>query len=70
MHKNIKVNNDSNHINLSKLKDKMCILHGIQKPYNKYCKTCQKNICSWCTQHEKHQLINLNSLESSVEKKI
>ena len=68
MHKNIKVNNDSNHINLSKLKDKMCILHGIQKPYNKYCKTCQKNICSWCIQHENHQLINLNSLESSVEK--
>ena len=34
-----------------------------KKPYNKYCRTCKKNICNWCKGHEKHNIIRFDSIE-------
>ena len=36
--------------------------------YNRYCFSCQKNICIWCKGHESHKLISLESIEPNQEK--
>ena len=39
-----------------------------KKPYNRFCFSCNKNICVLCKGHKGHNLISLESIESNQEK--
>ena len=54
-------------INTKLLNDIKCNLHQCKKQYNKYCVTCNKNLCQWCEGHNNHQIIEFNSLDKGPE---
>ena len=54
-------------IDESKINDVICDLHDIPRSYNKYCKTCNKNLCNWCNGHNDHYLIDFTSLDPGPE---
>ena len=54
-------------INTKLLNDIKCNLHQCKKQYNKYCVTCNKNLCPWCEGHNNHQIIEFNSLDKGPE---
>jgi hypothetical protein len=55
------------YINQNLINDFECLHNTRKKLYNKYCKTCNKNICNWCKGHENHKMINLDSIEPDEE---
>ena len=58
-------NHNSNSI--FSLNNFVCKEHGIHKNYNKFCLDCNKDICSWCKNHEKHKTINYEEIEIKEE---
>ena len=49
-------------LNKKLINDFECKHNYEKKPYNRYCFTCQKNICALCKGHESHSLISLESM--------
>ena len=54
-------------INNDLIYDFECLHNKRKRPYNKYCMTCKKNICSWCKDHENHKIISFDSIEPDEE---
>ena len=50
------------------INDIQCKHNNKIKPYNKFCLSCEKNICNWCKGHEKHKIISYDSIEPNQEK--
>ena len=55
-------------INEKLLNDIKCQHNSKKNSYIKYCKTCKKNICIWCKEHNNHETIELEKLEPNQEK--
>jgi len=55
------------YINKDIIYDYECSHNNRKKLYNRYCKTCKKNICNWCKGHDNHNIINLDSIEPNEE---
>lgn len=60
-------NHNSNSNSIFSLNNFVCKEHGIHKNYNKFCLDCNKDICSWCKNHEKHKTINYEEIEIKEE---
>jgi len=54
-------------IDFTKINDNICSIHERPKNYDKYCSTCQKDICNLCEGHYNHKLIDYNSIKPSQE---
>ena len=53
-------------INNDLINDISCNEHHVKnRPYDRYCLTCKKNICKWCENHNSHELVELDSIEPS-----
>ena len=55
------------YINKDIIYDYECSHNNRKKLYNRYCKTCKKNICNWCKGHDNHNVINFDSIEPNEE---
>ena len=61
---NIKDENFFSTLEKLELDNYECNDHGeVHKNYTEFCTTCNKNICSWCSNHKNHETIKFDSIE-------
>ena len=59
--------NDKYFIIENLINDIECKHNNIKKTYIGFCLSCKKNFCSWCKEHQLHNIIKFDEIEPSQE---